>query len=60
VEVPDALLRNATLSISTRKVRLRSNPRLIFVKIPVREIVLPVVGMGFLFFHFFDSESKKQ
>lgn len=32
---------------------------MIFVNVPVSEIVLPFVGIGFLFFHFFESESKK-
>jgi hypothetical protein len=48
------------LSTSTWKVALRSKPRLIFVNVPVIEMVLPVVGMGFFFFHFFESGSKKQ
>jgi len=47
------------LSTSIWKVVLLSKPRLTFVKIPVMDRRLPVVGMGFLFFHFLESASKE-
>jgi hypothetical protein len=46
------------LSNSISSVIVRLNPHLTFVNIPVTEIVVPVIGFGFLAFHFFDSESK--
>jgi hypothetical protein len=48
------------LSSSTWKVVLLSKPRLMYVNIPVIERRLPVVGMGFLFFHFLELASKEQ
>lgn len=48
------------LSSSTSNVGRRLLSRLMFVNMPMMEMVVPLMGMGFLAFHFFDSESKKQ
>lgn len=58
-EVPVWRLRYAMLSTSISKVIVRLKPRFTLVNIPATEIAVPVIGIGFLFFHFFDSESKK-
>ena len=42
------------LSNSISSVIVRLNPRLTFVNIPVTEIVVPVIGIVFLPFHFLE------
>ena len=60
IEAPDWHPRYAILSSSISNVGLRLLSCLIFVSIPVMDMVVPLMGVGFFAFHFFDSESMKQ